>query len=95
MRHEEETLPAHWRIVQGHCLAVLATILDESIDAVITDPPYSSGGFTRDDKNREVAGKYQNAGTQRRYPAFSGDAHDQRSHLSSGRCCGSKPACAS
>jgi site-specific DNA-methyltransferase (adenine-specific) len=83
MKHDEEEtpLPATWRIVRGHCLAVLATLPEASIDAVITDPPYSSGGFSRDDKNREVAGKYQSSGAQRRYPAFSGDAHDQRSHF--------------
>jgi site-specific DNA-methyltransferase (adenine-specific) len=70
-----------WRIVQGDCLTALPTIPAASVDAVIADPPYSSGGFTRDDKHREVGKKYQNTGTQRQYPAFAGDAHDQRSHL--------------
>jgi site-specific DNA-methyltransferase (adenine-specific) len=80
--HEEETpLPARWRIVEGDCLAVIGTLPDGSIDAIITDPPYASGGRTREEKNRDVATKYQSGNTQRKYPAFSGDAHDQRSHL--------------
>jgi site-specific DNA-methyltransferase (adenine-specific) len=31
----------------GGALAVLRSMPDASVDAVITDPPYSSGGFTR------------------------------------------------
>ena len=81
MHEEERLLPASWRIVQGDCLTLVGTLPDGCIDAVIADPPYSSGGFSRGDKNRDVARKYQKSGTKRRYPAFSGDAHDQRSHL--------------
>jgi site-specific DNA-methyltransferase (adenine-specific) len=68
-------------MVEGDCLTVLGTIPDDDIDAVITDPPYASGGFSRDKKNQRVEVKYQRSGTQRRYPTFHGDAHDQRSHL--------------
>lgn len=53
----------------------------DSFDAVITDPPYSSGGFSRDDKMRSVADKYQRGGTRRTYPTFGGDSRDQRSYL--------------
>jgi DNA modification methylase len=28
----------------GDCLDVMATLADASVDAVVTDPPYSSGG---------------------------------------------------
>jgi site-specific DNA-methyltransferase (adenine-specific) len=82
-RRQAMPLPAgeNWRIIEGNCLAVIGTLPDESIDAIITDPPYSSGGWSRNDKNRDVAAKYQASGIQRRYPSFSGDAHDQRSHL--------------
>jgi DNA modification methylase len=55
MGQEEMPLSASWRMVQGNCLTVLGTIPDDGIDAVITDPPYASGGFSRDDKNREIA----------------------------------------
>jgi len=51
------------------------------VDAVITDPPYSSGGFSRNDKNRSPNEKYQQGGTIRQYPAFGGDNRDQRSYF--------------
>lgn len=33
-----------WRMIRGDALAVLRDLPDASVDAVITDPPYSSGG---------------------------------------------------
>jgi site-specific DNA-methyltransferase (adenine-specific) len=80
-RADETPWPAPWRIVEGPCLQTVETLPEASVDAVITDPPYSSGGFTRDEKSRSVTAKYQKTGTRREYPTFSGDAHDQRSHL--------------
>jgi site-specific DNA-methyltransferase (adenine-specific) len=67
------------RVVQGDCLEVLRALPDGCVDAVITDPPYSSGGFTRSDKAAPVAEKYQQSGTERQYAAFSGDNRDSRS----------------
>jgi site-specific DNA-methyltransferase (adenine-specific) len=66
------------RLVCGESLAILQSIPDGCLDAVITDPPYSSGGFTRSDKGASVAEKYQQSGTERQYAAFSGDNRDQR-----------------
>ncbi|SHE66509.1 site-specific DNA-methyltransferase (adenine-specific) [Seinonella peptonophila] len=37
-------------VIQGDCLEVMKTIETESIDSVITDPPYCSGGFTEAQK---------------------------------------------
>jgi len=70
-----------YKIHKGEALAVMQTMADESFDAVITDPPYSSGGFSRDDKMRSVGAKYQNGNTGRTYPSFGGDSRDQRSYL--------------
>lgn len=67
------------RIIHGECLEVLRQLPTGCVDAVITDPPYSSGGFTRSDKGADVATKYQQQGTERRYAGFSGDNRDQRS----------------
>jgi len=39
-----------WTLIEGEALPALMAMADESVDAVITDPPYSSGGFSRDDK---------------------------------------------
>jgi len=68
-------------IHHGEALRILQTLPDASVDAVITDPPYSSGGFSRDDKAKPVATKYQQSGTKREYPDFAGDSRDQRSYL--------------
>jgi len=63
----------------GDCLDLLRRLPDGCVDAVITDPPYSSGGFTRSDKAAPVAEKYQQNGTERQYAGFSGDNRDSRS----------------
>lgn len=64
----------------GDCLSFIDTLPDNSIDAVITDPPYSSGGAFRSDRNQKTEVKYQHtAETFRSYASFSGDNRDQRS----------------
>ncbi len=70
-----------WQLIQGEALNALSAIADESVDAIITDPPYSSGGFSRDDKGKSPNLKYQHSDTQVCYPTFSGDSRDQRSYL--------------
>lgn len=50
-----------------------------SVDATITDPPYSSGGLMRSDRMASVAAKYAHGGDARGRPLFSGDNRDQRS----------------
>ena len=67
------------RVVQGDCLDVLRSLPDASFDAVVTDPPYSSGGFTRGDRMMGVAAKYQQSGQEKQWAPFSGDNRDSRS----------------
>lgn len=43
--------PVTYTIHQGDSLAILRTIPDETVDAIICDPPYSSGGMFRGDRN--------------------------------------------
>lgn len=65
-----------FKIIHGDALDVLPTLQKEYYDAVITDPPYSSGGqFFR---SRSVAPniKYFN---KPEYSSFAGDNLDQRS----------------
>ena len=62
------------------CLEGLAAIPDNSVDLVLTDPPYSSGGaFSGDRKSRTgkkyTAVEYEGAAN---LPDFSGDNMDQR-----------------
>lgn len=53
------------------------------IDALITDPPYSSGGAFRGDRTASVVSKYvqSTAQTATYRPDFAGDNRDQRSFL--------------
>lgn len=65
------------KLICGDALDVLRTLPEQSIDAVVADPPYSSGGQFRDDRNKNTGDKYQNSGTEKEYPDFMGDNRDQ------------------
>jgi site-specific DNA-methyltransferase (adenine-specific) len=68
-------------LYQGDGLAVLAELPSASVDGLITDPPYSSGGMTRGDRagmNPNV--KYVNTATARTLQTFAGDNRDQRGY---------------
>lgn len=66
----------------GDCLAVLRELPTASIDAVITDPPYSSGGMVRGDRTQGVHAKYVRGGSVsgNALTAFSGDSRDARAY---------------
>jgi site-specific DNA-methyltransferase (adenine-specific) len=70
-----------WTILQGDSLLVLPTLADESVDGVITDPPYSSGGQFRGDRTSSTGSKYQRSDTEAEYPDFDGDSRDVRGFL--------------
>lgn len=64
----------------GDCLQIIPTL--EAIDAVITDPPYSSGGQFRSDRAASTQAKYVNSDSVNSYRQdFSGDNRDQRAFL--------------
>jgi site-specific DNA-methyltransferase (adenine-specific) len=67
-----------WRVVQGEALALLAALTDESVDAIVTDPPYSSGGQFRGDRVQSTGAKYVSTGTKTVRPDFAVDNRDQR-----------------
>ena len=70
------------RLYLGDCLRVLPGLESGSFDAVVTDPPYSSGGMMRGDRaGQKTSGKYVLHGTARKAPEFSGDNRDQRGML--------------
>lgn len=62
---------------QGDLMNVLQGIKDNTIDGVITDPPYSSGGGQRISK-KPTSKKYCSRGKDT-FPDFQGDNKDQRS----------------
>lgn len=68
-------------IYHGDCFDVLPVL--SGIDAVVTDPPYSSGGAFRGDRMATTLQKYvqSDADVQRTGFSFSGDNRDQRSFL--------------
>ena len=66
-------------LYRGDCLAVLAA-LPGPYDAVVTDPPYSSGGQSKGARARGTGDKYLNSGS-RTFPDFLGDTKDQRAYL--------------
>jgi len=67
-----------YTLYRGDALAVLRDLPTGSVDAVITDPPYSSGGMVRGDRMQDVHTKYIQTGSSShdRLEAFSGDTRD-------------------
>ena len=53
------------QMLQGDCLKLLADIPSASVDAVITDPPYCSGGNTLSVKGQAPEIKYQSSSTKK------------------------------
>lgn len=68
-------------LYRGDCLEVFDA-LAEPVDALITDPPYSSGGMVRSDRMQSTKDKYVQSGSARdaaQNVDFSGDNRDARS----------------
>ena len=67
---------------QGNCLPFLEALPTDSVDAVVTDPPYASGGLHMGVRQQSTTQKYfSNHKSPNRFNDFSGDQRDQRSHL--------------
>ena len=63
------------QLIHGEALATLRTLPSHSVDAIITDPPYSSGGMTRGERTADPSKKYS---TEKAWPEFIGDNRSQR-----------------
>ncbi|RPE74611.1 DNA-methyltransferase [Vulcaniibacterium tengchongense] len=66
------------QLLQGDALKLLPTLEAGSFDALITDPPYASGGVHAGARQRSPAQKYLDSNL---HADFVGDERDQRSHL--------------
>jgi len=66
-------------IYHGDCFDLLHDL--SGIGAVVTDPPYSSGGAFRGDRAVQTTTKYVNSDTAAYRPEFAGDNRDQRAFL--------------
>ena len=58
MKIERSDLSNGVTLYHGDALVVLESLEDESADALITDPPYSSGGMMRGDRMSAPSKKY-------------------------------------
>lgn len=69
------------RLFHGDCLAMLKEVEPGSVDLILCDPPYSSGGTHAGDRKASTTAKYtdNDFNGAARLPAFSGDNMDQRS----------------
>ena len=67
------------QLYHADAMDVLPHLPPASIDAVITDPPYSSGGAFRGDRTPSTHYKYVQSGQKHYLPDFSGDNRDSRS----------------
>jgi site-specific DNA-methyltransferase (adenine-specific) len=77
-RYQDDRVTIHLR----DALAVLAELPDQHIDALITDPPYSSGGMLRGDRTATTSSKYltRGSGNIALTHEFTGDNRDQHAH---------------
>lgn len=70
-------------LFHGTAQDVLRRLGTQSFDAIVTNPPYPSGGFILSDKQKDTKDKYTNAkgATRHAHPDFDGDGMDQRSWI--------------
>lgn len=66
-----------WSLREGDSLELMNKLAPDSIDGVVTDPPYCSGGRTSSERQAPPSKKYQTTGSKA-YPEFLGDHRDQR-----------------
>lgn len=83
MNEIEEVLSGRrrWAIVQADSLLALRDLPDGSVDGIVTDPPYSSGGQFRGDRAASTVSKYVTSSQENHAPDFTGDTRDQRSFI--------------
>lgn len=74
-------LASPYTLHMGDCLSILPSIPSESVDAVIVDPPYSSGGRTIAERSRIPSDKYCFNQDPGGYENFVGDNKDQLSWI--------------
>lgn len=69
-------------LYHGDALQLLQSLPDASVDALVTDPPYSSGGMTRADRSSGTVAKYVSSQNTHRDELvdFGGDNRDQRAY---------------
>lgn len=65
-------------LYHGDALRVMENLESKSFDAIVTDPPYASGGNTTAERMKSTGYKYtSSSGTKTRIVNFEGDTMDQ------------------
>ncbi|MGW4802982.1 DNA-methyltransferase [Kitasatospora sp. NPDC004272] len=78
-------MDTNWQLYTGDAIAALDWIPRGTVDAVITDPPYNSGGrtagerTTRTARDKYVSGSF--GAVKNELPDFVGENRDQRGYL--------------
>ena len=88
---EEYTGGEKWTILHGDTLKLVKAFQPGIFDAVITDPPYASGGTKQNERNRTTNQKYSSMKAENALPDFDGDNKDHTGWHSGFTMCG-KPA---
>lgn len=72
-----------FQLFNGDCIEMMDKIEDNSVDIILTDPPYSSGGLNLKDRQRSTKEKYTdtNYNGASRLPDFTGDNMDAHSYM--------------
>jgi site-specific DNA-methyltransferase (adenine-specific) len=70
--------PLSVKLTRCDALYGLRRLAPASVDAVIADPPYCSGGMVRGDRMQSTTAKYVQSGQAAVYRNFTGDTRDQR-----------------
>ncbi len=70
---------SRWSVAHGESLDFLRDLPSDCCDALITDPPYSSGGQFRGDRAQKTGDKYVGGDVGIVRADFAGDNRDQRS----------------
>ena len=71
-----------WTLYCGDALAVIVGLDTGAVGALVTDPPYSSGGMVRGDRMATAKLKYvqTGSGSHEKLNDFTGDNRDQRAY---------------
>ena len=70
---EEYAEGKNWKILHGDTLKLVKAFQPGIFDAVITDPPYASGGTKQNERNRTTNQKYSSMSAANALPDFDGD----------------------
>lgn len=71
------------RLINGDCILSMAELPDASVDGIIIDPPYSSGGAFSTTRKMDTYQKYCTSGSKfGKDKSFTGDNMDMRSYTS-------------